>query len=68
MWCTINDIVCVFQNSTNVSTKMSLGQLKLAKPAPEWSGTAVVNGEFKEISSANYRGKYLVFFFYPADL
>ncbi|KAL4237049.1 Peroxiredoxin-2 [Mactra antiquata] len=54
------------KSTTNI-TRMSLGDLKLAKPAPEWSGTAVVNGEFKEISSANYRGKYLVFFFYPAD-
>jgi len=47
---------------------MSVGQLNLQKPAPEWSGTAVVNGEFKDISLADYRGKYLVFFFYPADL
>ncbi|XP_045157643.1 peroxiredoxin-like isoform X2 [Mercenaria mercenaria] len=46
---------------------MSLGELKLTKPAPEWSAQAVVNGEFKEISLADYRGKYLVFFFYPAD-
>jgi alkyl hydroperoxide reductase subunit AhpC len=47
---------------------MSLGDLKLTKPAPEWSAQALVNGEFKEISLADYRGKYLVFFFYPADL
>ena len=42
--------------------------LKLTKPAPEWSGTAVVNGEFKDISLADYRGKYVVLLFYPADL
>ncbi|XP_045157641.2 peroxiredoxin-like isoform X1 [Mercenaria mercenaria] len=52
---------------TDTFTKMSLGELKLTKPAPEWSAQAVVNGEFKEISLADYRGKYLVFFFYPAD-
>lgn len=44
-----------------------MAQTKLTKPAPEWSGTAVVNGEFKDISLADYRGKYLVFFFYPLD-
>lgn len=48
--------------------KMSVAGLKLTKPAPEWSGTAVVDGDFEEISLADFRGKYLVFFFYPADL
>ncbi|CAH8598249.1 unnamed protein product [Schistosoma curassoni] len=37
------------------------------KPAPEFKGNAVVNGEFKEISLKDYRGKYVVLFFYPAD-
>lgn len=46
---------------------MSVGELKLTKPAPEWKGTAVVDGDFEEISLADFRGKYLVFFFYPAD-
>lgn len=39
----------------------------LCKPAPAFSGTAVVNGEFKEISLSDYAGKYLVLFFYPMD-
>lgn len=46
---------------------MSVGNLKIGKPAPEWAGTALVSGEFQDISLAKYRGKYLVFFFYPAD-
>lgn len=41
--------------------------LKLTKAAPEFSGTAVVNGEFKTINLSDYKGKYLVFFFYPLD-
>lgn len=45
----------------------TMSQLKLTKPAPEFRGTAVVNGEFKDISLADYRGKYVVFFFYPLD-
>lgn len=36
-------------------------------PAPSFQGQAVVNGDFKEISLADYEGKYLVLFFYPLD-
>jgi len=39
----------------------------LNKPAPSFAGTAVVNGEFKEINLTQYKGKYLVLFFYPLD-
>lgn len=39
----------------------------IAKPAPEFKGTAVVNGEFKEISLKDYKGKYVILFFYPLD-
>jgi len=44
-----------------------IGQLGIQKPAPQWKGTAVVDGQFKEISLEDYAGKYLVFFFYPLD-
>lgn len=40
----------------------------VSKPAPHWEGTAVINGEFKELKLSHYKGKYLVFFFYPLDL
>lgn len=40
----------------------------IQKPAPEFAGTAVVNGEFKDIKLGQYKGKYLVLFFYPLDL
>ncbi|OBS65613.1 hypothetical protein A6R68_05853, partial [Neotoma lepida] len=39
----------------------------ISKPAPYWEGTAVINGEFKELKLTDFRGKYLVFFFYPLD-
>ena len=35
--------------------------------APKFKGTAVVNGQFKEISLDDYKGKYVVLFFYPLD-
>lgn len=41
--------------------------LQPAKPAPHFEGMAVVNGEFKKISLCDYKGKYVVLFFYPLD-
>ena len=35
--------------------------------APDFTATAVVDQEFKEISLSQYRGKYVVLFFYPLD-
>ncbi len=35
--------------------------------APDFTATAVVNGEFKKVSLSDYRGKYVVLFFYPLD-
>ncbi|XP_066283403.1 peroxiredoxin-2-like [Branchiostoma lanceolatum] len=40
---------------------------QISKPAPDFQGTAVVNGKFEEIKLSDYKGKYLVFFFYPLD-
>jgi len=39
----------------------------ISKPAPEWEGTAVTSGQFKQLKLSDYLGKYLVFFFYPLD-
>jgi putative cytosolic thioredoxin peroxidase len=41
---------------------------QIGKPAPDFSSTAVVNGQFKKVSLSDYKGKYLVLFFYPLDL
>ncbi|MBL8866025.1 MAG: peroxiredoxin, partial [Gemmataceae bacterium] len=37
------------------------------KEAPNFTATAVVNEEFKTIQLNDYRGKYVVLFFYPLD-
>lgn len=34
-------------------------------PAPQFKGTAVVDGAFKEISLDDYKGKWVILFFYP---
>ncbi|XP_053317902.1 peroxiredoxin-2 [Spea bombifrons] len=46
---------------------MSSGKAQIGKPAPDFQATAVVNGEFKEVKLSDYRGKYVVLFFYPLD-
>ncbi|AYF45345.1 MULTISPECIES: peroxiredoxin [Halobacteriovorax] len=39
----------------------------VSKAAPEFKGNAVVNGEIKEISLSDFKGKWKVLFFYPLD-
>ncbi|CAI5707057.1 hypothetical protein KXD40_009167 [Peronospora effusa] len=41
--------------------------LTIRKPAPDFTADAVIDGEFKKISLSDYRGKYVVLFFYPMD-
>ncbi len=37
------------------------------KPAPAFTATAVVNESFQPVSLADYRGRYVVLFFYPLN-
>lgn len=39
----------------------------VGKKAPEFKATAVVDGEFKDVKLSDYKGQYLVLFFYPLD-
>lgn len=39
----------------------------VGKPAPSFKLTAVDKGEFKDISLEDYKGKWLLLFFYPLD-
>merc|ERR1712179_196768 len=59
----------VYPRDTGKSSGHSLQWTKamISKPAPHWEGTAVVNGSFKELKLTDFKGKYLVFFFYPLD-
>ncbi len=41
--------------------------LRVGKVAPDFMATAVVDQEFKTIKLSDYRGKYVVLFFYPLD-
>ncbi len=46
---------------------MTEGCLRVGKVAPDFMATAVVDQEFKTIKLSDYRGKYVVLFFYPLD-
>ncbi|KDR13051.1 peroxiredoxin 1-like [Zootermopsis nevadensis] len=54
-------------SSRRINTGIHLCAPQVQQPAPDFRGTAVVNQEFKEISLTDYKGKYLVLFFYPLD-
>lgn len=41
--------------------------IKIGEPAPQWQGSAYVNGEQKAISSTDYQGKWYVLYWYPLD-
>ena len=43
------------------------GNLRVGQPAPDFTATAVVDQEFKTIKLSDYRGQYVVLFFYPLD-
>lgn len=51
----------------SASSKL-LADLQISKQAPNFSGIAVVKGDFKDIKLSDYKGKYVVLFFYPLDL
>jgi len=44
-----------------------MSELRVGQSAPDFTATAVVNQEFKTIKLSDYRGKYVVLFFYPLD-
>ena len=41
--------------------------LRVGQEAPDFTATAVVDQEFETIQLSDYRGKYVVLFFYPLD-
>lgn len=41
--------------------------VQVGQPAPDFSATAVVNGQFETIKLSQYRGKNVVLFFWPLD-
>ncbi|NJM70765.1 MAG: peroxiredoxin [Scytonema sp. RU_4_4] len=48
-------------------TYPSEGCLRVGQQAPDFTATAVVDQEFQTLKLSDYRGKYVVLFFYPLD-
>ena len=48
-------------------SEQNQGCLRVGQSAPDFTATAVVDQEFKTIKLSDYRGKYVVLFFYPLD-
>uniref|UniRef100_A0A915HMC1 thioredoxin-dependent peroxiredoxin n=1 Tax=Romanomermis culicivorax TaxID=13658 RepID=A0A915HMC1_ROMCU len=46
---------------------MSCGIARIGKPAPDFECQAVVDNDFKTVKLSDYKGKYVVLFFYPRD-
>jgi alkyl hydroperoxide reductase subunit AhpC len=44
-----------------------MAKAAIGKAAPEFEVMSVSDGEFKKIKLSDYKGKYLVLFFYPLD-
>ena len=40
---------------------------KVTMPAPDFAATALVGEEFKNIKLSDYKGKYVLLYFYPLD-
>merc|ERR1719378_1459347 len=50
------------------SSSSIMSKAAIQKPAPHFQGTAVTpEGDFIDVKLSDYKGKYLVFFFYPLD-
>jgi len=55
-------------NQKYASNSMTTNEcLRVGMQAPDFAATAVVDQEFKDITLSQFRGKYVVLFFYPLD-
>ncbi|KAF7731417.1 thioredoxin peroxidase Tpx1 [Apophysomyces ossiformis] len=53
--------------SRGLSTLTEQQTATIQKSAPQWTAQALVNGEITDVSLTDYKGKFLVMLFYPAD-
>lgn len=51
----------------NMPGVFEAARAEVGSPAPQFSLDAVVNLEFKKVSLSDYRGKWVILFFYPGD-
>eukprot|EP01102_Stenamoeba_stenopodia_P003102 TRINITY_DN13028_c0_g1_i1.p1 TRINITY_DN13028_c0_g1~~TRINITY_DN13028_c0_g1_i1.p1 ORF type:complete len:284 (+),score=83.30 TRINITY_DN13028_c0_g1_i1:47-853(+) len=52
----------------SISVRSFANQIpQVGKPAPDFEADAVVGKDFKKVKLSDYKGKYVVLFFYPLD-
>jgi len=50
------------------SHRLDVVKARIGKPAPDFKATTVMpDGSFQDVSLSDYKGKWVVFFFYPLD-
>lgn len=50
-----------------MAEEMGTAVVTIGEVAPDFEATAVVDQDFETVKLSNYRGKYVVLFFYPLD-
>ncbi|KAK9847598.1 hypothetical protein WJX84_004181, partial [Apatococcus fuscideae] len=58
---------CIVQQHSYSSIIYPPVEAKVGKEAPDFTAPAIVDGEMESISLQDYRGKYVILFFYPKD-
>ncbi|KAK6737412.1 hypothetical protein RB195_019862 [Necator americanus] len=51
----------------NVDENREMSKAFIGKPAPDFAVKAVLDGDFVDVKLSDYKGKYVVLFFYPLD-
>jgi peroxiredoxin (alkyl hydroperoxide reductase subunit C) len=61
-------IACIYAHTDSSTTPLSYHpQAAIRKPAPDFITTAWDSGKFRSLSLSEFKGKYVVLFFYPLD-
>ena len=63
----VKSIFLIIINTYYIKLKFHLNCFKVLRPAPFFSGNAVVKGEFVNLKLSDFAGKYLILLFYPLD-
>jgi peroxiredoxin (alkyl hydroperoxide reductase subunit C) len=59
------DVFVFCKDSVLMTTEVT--QIKVGGPAPDFEATAVIDQDFETIKLSQYKGQYVVLFFYPLD-
>jgi alkyl hydroperoxide reductase subunit AhpC len=65
----LNEIInSLFERMENKNILSYFPKARIGQPAPEFSGAVWQNNKFQKVKLSDFKGKYVVLFFYPMDL